>query len=115
MTIRQQWIASSLVMLWLGSTLLAGIAFAETHAAGKKVYRKRCQSCHAADGSGNHKMAKLLKVSIPPLTGTALEQQNDAEILNIIAKGKGKMPGYAKTLSTEERRQVLEYVKTLGR
>jgi mono/diheme cytochrome c family protein len=36
-------------------------------------------------------------------------------MLRIIAEGKGKMPGYAKRLSAEEQRQVLEYMKTLGR
>jgi mono/diheme cytochrome c family protein len=60
-------------------------------------------------------MAKLLKVSIPPVTGAALESEDDAVLLHIIAEGKGKMPGYAKTLSVEEQRQVLEYMKTLGR
>jgi mono/diheme cytochrome c family protein len=44
-----------------------------------------------------------------------LKQKSDAEMLQIIADGKGKMPAYAKTLSPEEQQQVLTYMKTLGR
>jgi mono/diheme cytochrome c family protein len=107
--------AGSLVFLWFWGILLGGIALTEAGEGGKKVYQKRCQACHAADGAGNKQMAKLLHVSIPPVTGATLESEDDAALLHIIAEGKGKMPGYAKTLSVEEQRQVLEYIKTLGR
>jgi len=60
-------------------------------------------------------MEKMLKVSIPAVTGEALKQKSDAEMLQIIADGKGKMPGYVKTLSPEEQQQVLTSMKTLGR
>jgi hypothetical protein len=59
-------------------------------------------------------MEKTLKVSIPPVTGEALKQKDDAGMLQLIAEGKGKMPGYAKSLSVEEQRQVLAYMKLLG-
>jgi mono/diheme cytochrome c family protein len=115
MAIRRQWIASSLVLWGFGGVCLGGIAFAEADAVGKKTYQKMCQSCHAADGTGNNMIAKSMKISIPPVTGAALEKQDDAAMLSIIAEGKGKMPGYAKRLSAEEQQQVLEYMKTLGR
>lgn len=115
MAIRQQWMAGSLVFLWFWGIFLGGIALTEAGEGGEKVYQKRCQACHAVDGAGNKQMAKLLKVSIPPVTGAALESEDEVALLHIISEGKGKMPGYAKTLSVEEQRQVLEYIKTLGR
>ena len=112
---RQQWIIWVLVLVWVWG-MSPGIAVSDEAAmAGKEVYEKRCQSCHGADGTGNPKMAKVLKVSIPPVTGAALVQQDDTEMLRIIAEGEGKMPGYAQKLSQEEQRQVLEYMKTLGK
>jgi len=106
--------AGSLVLLWAWGGLLGGVAFGGAVETGKEMYQKRCQSCHGADGKGNPQMEKTLKVSIPPVTGEALKQKNDAESLQIIAEGKGKMPGYAKSLSPEAQQQLLTYMKTLA-
>lgn len=107
-----QWMARVLVSMGVWGLLLSGVSSA---AGGKEAYQKLCQSCHGMDGTGNPQMAKSLQVSIPPVTGAALAQKDEAEMLRIIAEGKGKMLGYAQRLSAEEQRQVLEYMKTLGR
>lgn len=107
-------IAGSLVLLWAWGGLLGGVALGGAVEAGKEMYQKRCQSCHGADGKGNPQMEKTLKVSIPPVTGEALKQKNDVELLQTIAEGKGKMPGYAKNLPSEEQQRLLAYMKTLG-
>lgn len=107
---RPQWMARVLVFMGVWG-LLSGVSIA---ADGKEAYQRFCQACHGADGMGNPKMAQSLKVAIPPVTGAALAQKDDAEMLRILAEGKGKMPGYAQRLTAAERRQVLEYMKTLG-
>ncbi len=114
MVIYQQWVARALGVTWMCSVLLGSAVCASADEAGKKVYQKDCQSCHGPDGAGNPELAKVLQVSIPPVTGAALQQKDNAEILHVIAEGKGKMPGFAKKLSAEEQGQVLEYMKTLG-
>jgi len=114
MVIYQQWIASALIVTWIWGVLLGSAVCASADEAGKKVYQRDCQSCHGPDGAGNPQLAKALQVAIPPVTGVALKQKDNAEILHIIAEGKGKMPGFTKKLSAEEQRQVLEYMKTLG-
>ena len=114
MVIYQQWIASALIVTWIWGVLLGSAVCASADEAGKKVYQRDCQSCHGPDGAGNPQLATALQVAIPPVTGAALKQKDNAEILHIIAEGKGKMPGFTKKLSAEEQRQVLEYMKTLG-
>ena len=114
MVIGPQWIARALAVMCIGGALLGSASGANADEAGKKVYQRDCQSCHGADGLGNPQIAKALQVSIPLVTGAALKQKDDAEMLHIIAEGKGKMQGYAKKLSAEEQHQVLEYMKTLG-
>ncbi len=109
-----RWSASALALLWVWGGFLGGIALGEAAEPGKDAYQKRCQSCHGPDGKGNPPMEKTLKVAIPPVNGEALKQKDDAEMLQIIADGKGKMPAYAKTLSAEEQQQVLMYMKKLG-
>ena len=112
MVICQQWAARVLVVIC--GVLLGSAVCVSADEAGKKVYQRDCQSCHGPDGAGNPQLAKALQVTIPPVTGVALQQKDKAEILHIIAEGKGKMPGFAKKLAAEEQRQVLEYMKTLG-
>ena len=110
----QQWVARVLAVMGIGGVLLGSAIVASADETGKKVYQRDCQSCHGADGTGNPQIAKALQVSIPSVTAAALKQKDDAELLRLIAEGKGKMPGYAKKLSAEEQRQVLDYMKTLG-
>ena len=114
MVIGQQWVARALVIALLWSMLLGSVVCAADE-AGQKVFQRDCQSCHGRDGTGNPQLEKVLQVTIPPVTAAALAQKNDPEMLHIIAEGKGKMPGFAKKLSDEEQRQVLSYMKTLGR
>lgn len=114
MRICQQWVARVLVVTWACAVLLGSAVWARADEAGKKLYQRDCQTCHGPDGAGNLQLAKVLQVDIPPITAAALKQKDDAEMLHSIAEGKGKMPGFAKKLSVEEQRQVLEYLKTLG-
>ena len=114
MVIGRQWVARACVVTLIGGVLLGSVVFAADE-AGQKVYQRDCQSCHGRDGAGNPQLEKVLQVTIPPVTAAALTQKNDPEMLHIIADGKGKMPGFAKKLSAEEQRQVLSYMKTLGR
>ncbi len=114
MVICQQWAARVLVVTWICGVLLGSAVCASADEAGKKVYQRDCQSCHGPDGTGNPQLAKVLQVAIPPVTGAALKQKDDVELLRLLAEGKGKMPGFAKKLAAEEQRQVLEYMRTLG-
>jgi len=110
-----RWSVSLLALLWAWGGLLGSVPRVEAAEPGKEIYQKRCQSCHGPVGLATPQMETTLKVPIPPVTGAALRQKNDAEMPQIIADGKGKMPGYAKTLSPEEQQQVLVYMKKLGR
>src|SRR5205814_4895271 len=98
----QQWVARALVVTGICGVLLGSAVWASADEAGKKLYQRSCQSCHGPDGSGNPQLAKAMQVTIPPITGAALQQKDPAEMLHIIAAGKGKMPGFAQKLSAEE-------------
>jgi mono/diheme cytochrome c family protein len=68
-----------------------GATFGQDAAAGKAVYSKKCQSCHAADGNGNATMANALKVEIKPLSSDEVQKMSDADLKKIITTGMGKM------------------------
>ncbi|HEY5866074.1 MAG TPA: cytochrome c [Candidatus Tectomicrobia bacterium] len=109
-----QRIARVLVVTCFGGALLGSAVVASAaDPAGKKVYQKACQSCHGANGTPPPALAKSMNV--PQATAAVLSQKADAELLRIIAEGAGKMPGYSNKMSPAEQKQVLEYMKTLGK
>ena len=80
--------------------------------AGKAVYEKSCVGCHGKDGKGNPAMAKVLGEKGLDLTSKEATQKSDEELLKIIVEGAGKMPAQ-KSLSQDEQKQVLAYVRSL--
>ncbi len=97
----------------LGALALASTAAAADLELGKKVYAAKCASCHGADGKGNAKMAEMLKVSIPDLTGAA--GKSDGDLLKLLSDGKKPMPAFGKSLSKDEMDAVLSYAKALAK
>jgi cytochrome c6 len=81
---------------------------------GKAVYEKSCASCHGKDGKGNPAMAKALGEKGLDLTTKEAKEKSDEQLLKIIAEGQGKMPAQ-KSLSKEEQKQVLGYVRSLAK
>jgi cytochrome c6 len=89
-------------------------ALAADSDAGKAVYEKSCVGCHGKDGKGNPAMAKVLGEKGLDLTSKEATQKSDAELLKIIVEGAGKMPAQ-KSLSQDEQKQVLAYVRSLAK
>lgn len=83
-------------------------------AGGKAIYEKSCVSCHGKDGKGNPAMAKVLGEKGLDLTGKEATGKSDEQLLKIIAEGSGKMPAQ-KTLSKDDQKQVLTYVRSLAK
>jgi cytochrome c6 len=81
---------------------------------GKAIYEKSCVSCHGKDGKGNPAMAKVLGEKGLDLTSKEATQKSDEQLLKVIAEGAGKMPAQ-KTLSKDEQKQVLSYVRSLAK
>ncbi len=103
----------SIVVALLGALAVAATAAAADLELGKKVYAAKCAACHGADGKGNAKMAGMLKVNIPDLSGSA--GKSNAELLKLLAEGKKPMPSFGKSLSKDEMEAVLSYAKALAK
>jgi cytochrome c6 len=93
---------------WTTGTLAADAS------AGKATFEKSCVSCHGKDGKGNPAMAKVLGEKGLDLTAKDATQKSDEQLLKIIAEGAGKMPAQ-KSLSADEQKQVLSYVRSLAK
>lgn len=89
-----------------------GAAVAQNLAAGRAVYVKECQTCHAASGRGNAAMAKAKMLDIKPITTPEVMKKTDAELKKIITEGQKQMEPI-KGLSAAELDNVLAYIRTL--
>src|SRR5215471_4627915 len=83
-------IGISATLLWAAPAFAAGDA-----GAGKELYSKKCASCHGAAGEGNEKLAKMLKVDIPPLGSKEVQAKSDTDLKKAILEGTGKMKAVA--------------------
>ena len=71
--------------------ITCGPVSAQDTAAGKAVYSKKCQSCHAAAGAGNPAMANALKVEFKALGADDIQKKSDADLKKVSTDGMGKM------------------------
>lgn len=78
---------------------------------GAETFKAKCASCHGADGAGQTTVGKALKVR--DLTSADVQSQTDDQLLEIVSKGKGKMPGYEKTLGADKCKELVAYIRTL--
>ena len=99
----------SMLSVLLGAFVWVATAAAADLELGKKVYEKKCASCHGADGKGNAKIEKMLKTRIPPLADAAAK--TDAELRKLVAEGKKPMPSFANSLSKDELDAVVGFLK----
>ena len=78
---------------------------------GETVFAGKCATCHGKDGSGSTPVGKNLKVR--DLRSDEVQKQTDAQLLDIIAKGKGKMQSYEKSVGPDKIQDTIAYIRTL--
>jgi len=77
------------------------------------LFKAKCVACHGLDASGNTPMGKKFKMR--DLRSAEVQGQSDAQLFNIISKGKGKMTAYGKSLSQEQIHQLVAFIRAQGK
>ncbi len=80
---------------------------------GEAVFKRNCAGCHGADGSGQTAMGRTFKLQ--DLRSAAVQKMTDAQLAELVSKGKGKMPAYEKRLSHEQIQSVVGYLRELAK
>lgn len=80
-------------------------------AKGKEVF-EQCAVCHNAD-SDEKKIGPSLKGLFKRAKLKNGKPVNDENVLQVINAGGGGMPSYSDTLSDEEKKNLLAYLKTI--
>ncbi len=78
---------------------------------GEATFRAKCAICHGADGSGNTPTGK--KMGLKALGSAEVQKLSDAQLSNIIQKGKDKMPAFGSSLSADQVREIVAFIRTL--
>jgi cytochrome c6 len=79
--------------------------------SGADVFKTKCASCHGASGAGDTAMGKSMKLR--DLGSAEVQSQSDADLTNVIAKGKKPMPGYEGKLTNDQIQDLVKYIRTL--
>jgi cytochrome c6 len=81
--------------------------------ASEKLYKTKCAACHGPDGKGETSVGKANKVQ--DLGSAEVQKQKDEDLTGIITNGKSKMPGYGKSLKPEQIKDLVAYIRSLGK
>jgi len=84
---------------------------ARAQSASETLYKSKCVACHGADGSGS---AMGQKLGVHNFQTADVQKMSDAELTEIITKGKNKMPPYGKSLKAEDIKGLVGYIRSLA-
>ena len=79
----------------------------------EKLYKAKCAACHGADGKGETAIGKANKMR--DLGSVDIQKQSEEDLLEIITKGKNKMPAYGKSLKPEQMKDLVTYIRSFGK
>src|SRR4029077_20290819 len=103
-----------LLMLFTGLALfVASIVQASPgpeSAASVATFRTKCAMCHGQDGGGSE-VGKSMNV--PDLRLPAVQKLPDAELAQVISNGKGGMPSFKNSLSSDEIHALVTHIRSL--
>ena len=81
--------------------------------AGETLFKTKCAACHGPDGKGEVPMGN--KLGARNLSSTEVQGQSDAQLVDVMTKGKNKMPAYAGKLTKEQMADLVAYIRELGK
>jgi cytochrome c6 len=92
----------------------AGTFLSSTHAradaaAGEATYKAKCAACHGPDAKGKDAL-KTKDFASPEV-----QSMSDAELTALLTDGKGKMPGYGKSLKPDQIKDLVTYIRSFAK
>ncbi len=98
--------AALVTMLACGALMLCATSAVAQDAAG--TYKAKCAMCHGADGKGG-------KMGTRDFASAEVKAETDAQLVEIVAKGKNKMPAYDGKLKDTEIKDLVAYIRSLAK
>jgi cytochrome c6 len=76
-----------------------------------KLFKTNCVQCHSANGSGDTAAGKAFHAK--DLRSAEVQKQTDAELTEVITKGKGKMPAFGAKIKPDDVKKLVAYLRAL--
>jgi len=76
-----------------------------------KIYKTNCVLCHSANGSGDSPTGKAFHSK--DLRSADVQKQSDAELAEVITKGRGKMPAFGAKIKPDDVTKLVAYLRAL--
>jgi cytochrome c oxidase cbb3-type subunit 3 len=76
-----------------------------------KIFKTNCALCHSADGSGDSATGKAFHAK--DLRSAEVQKQTDAELAEVITKGRGKMPAFGAKIKPDDVTKLVAYLREL--
>jgi cytochrome c6 len=83
----------------------------EAQSDAEKIYKANCVLCHSADGSGSSPTGKALQAK--DLRSDEVQKQSDAQLNEVISKGRGKMPAFGAKVKPDDVTKLVAYIRAL--
>lgn len=80
---------------------------------GEILYLIHCEVCHGPNGHGDGPLASFFDRTPQNLTGPQITAEFDGSVYLTIVQGFGQMPALSENLTSRERWDVVNYVRTL--
>ena len=77
------------------------------------TFKAKCAGCHGPDGKGSTPAGKA--VGAHDFSSPDVQKMSDADLTGIVSTGKNKMPAYAKSLKEAEIKDLVAYIRDLGK
>lgn len=100
----------------VGAVLMLLVSFTAVpsradEAKGAALFHANCMMCHGSDASGNTAIGKQNKIK--DLKSPEVQKQSDAELTEIISKGKKPMPPFAGRFKPDQIHDIIAYLREL--
>lgn len=79
--------------------------------SGAEIYKSKCQMCHGVAGMAESGAGKAMKVK--PVTDSEVKKMSDAQMVDAVRKGMGKMQPYKDKLTDAQIKESVAYFRTL--
>jgi len=80
---------------------------------GKLLFKQLCAVCHGDKGKGDGLASAALNPKPANFTSSQFKKQSDGAIFWKITEGRTPMASYKESLTTEQRWQLVNYIKSL--
>lgn len=90
-------------------------ADASSIARGQKSFKAECIRCHGKEGKGDGTSAAKIEKTIADLSSDKVQAQTDGELYWKITEGRKPMPLAKRTLTDDQRWDVINYIRTFKR